>query len=86
VYAYPNPASRGPVTIRYYLGQPAEVELAVYDLAGNEVTRATATGFAGADNEWVWDASQIAPGIYFCRVHAKGGSDRVEICKVAITP
>ena len=64
----------------------AEVELAVYDLAGNEVTRATVTGIAGADNEWVWDASGIAPGVYFCRVHAGGGNDRVEICKVAITP
>ena len=86
VYAYPNPAPRGPVTIRYYLGQPADVELSVYDLAGNEVVRATAAGFAGADNEWVWDASGIAPGIYFCRVRAKAGTDRVEICKVAITP
>jgi len=85
VYAYPNPASRGPVRIRYYLGTASDVQLSVYDLAGNEVTSATAHGSAGADNEWVWDASQVAPGVYFCRV-ATGGDGAVRFCKVAITP
>ena len=87
VFAYPNPASRGPVTIRYYLGESSTVELRVYDLAGNEITRASASGSGGMDNEWVWDASNIAPGVYFCRVAAmQGGKEVVEFCKVAITP
>jgi M6 family metalloprotease-like protein len=87
VYAYPNPANRGPVHVRYYLGQASQVTLRVYDLAGNEVASGTASGYAGADNEWIWDASSVAPGVYFCRVQANaGGSDKVEFCKVAIIP
>jgi hypothetical protein len=87
VYAYPNPAARGPVAIRYYLGGPAQVELRVYDLAGNVVTKAEATGTGGFNNEWVWDASGVAPGVYFCRVAAtSGGQETVEFCKVAIIP
>jgi hypothetical protein len=87
VYAYPNPANRGPVRIRYYLGQASDVTLKVYDLAGNEVASGRASGFAGVDNEWIWDASSVAPGVYFCRVQAgSGGGDKVEFCKVAIIP
>lgn len=87
VFAYPNPASRGPVAIRFYLGEASPVELRVYDLAGNEVHRAQTSGQGGMDNEWVWDASDVAPGVYFCRVQAaQGGKEVVEFCKVAIIP
>ena len=87
VYAYPNPASRGPVTIRYYLEESSSVDVRIYDLAGNEVTRATTSGIGGMDNEWIWNASGVAPGVYYCRVQAtRGGQDVAEFCKVAITP
>jgi hypothetical protein len=87
VFAYPNPAPRGPVQIRYYLAEASPVELTIYDLAGNEVTSGTATGAPGMDNEWVWDAAQIAPGVYLCRVQAsQDGREIVEFCKVAIIP
>jgi M6 family metalloprotease-like protein len=87
VYAYPNPAARGPVRIRFFLAESATVELSIYDLAGNEVDRAMTSGVGGMDNEWTWDASRIAPGIYYCRVQAsQGGQELVEFCKVAISP
>jgi hypothetical protein len=87
VFAYPNPARRGPVTIRYSLDESSQVELSIYDLAGNEIIKASATGIGGLDNEWIWDASSIAPGVYFCRVQAmQAGKEVVEFCKVAITP
>jgi hypothetical protein len=87
VFAYPNPASRGPVAIRYYLGESSPVELRIYDLAGNEIRRAQSSGTGGMDNEWIWDASDVAPGVYFCRVQAmQSGKEVVEFCKVAIIP
>jgi len=87
VFAYPNPASRGPVAIRYYLGESSPVELRIYDLAGNEIRRAQSSGAGGMDNEWIWDASGVAPGVYFCRVQAtQAGKEVVEFCKVAIIP
>jgi hypothetical protein len=87
VFAYPNPARQGMVTIRYTLDESSEVEVSIYDLAGNEVTKASTSGFGGLDNEWIWDASSIAPGVYFCRVQAmQAGKEVVEFCKVAITP
>jgi hypothetical protein len=87
VFAYPNPARQGRVTIRYSLDESSEVEVRIYDLAGNEVTRASASGLGGLDNEWIWDASSVAPGVYFCRIQAmQAGKEVVEFCKVAITP
>lgn len=87
VYAYPNPSPQGPVTIRYYLRESSVVNLRVYDLGGNQVGAGSTTGIGGMDNEWIWDASGVAPGVYYCRVEARaGGSGVIEFCKIAIIP
>lgn len=87
VYAYPNPAPRGPVTIRYFLDQSSPVDFRIYDLGGNQVGAGATAGIGGMDNEWIWDASGMAPGVYYCRVEATaGGSGVIEFCKIAIIP
>lgn len=83
-YNYPNPAGKQ-TTIRYYLTQPATVNLNFYDLSGNLVQHGSQTGLANTDNEFVWDCSNIASGVYLCRLEAFNSNLRqISFTKIAI--
>ncbi|MCI0531223.1 MAG: T9SS type A sorting domain-containing protein, partial [candidate division Zixibacteria bacterium] len=83
-YNYPNPAENQ-TTIRYFLTQPAAVDLKFYDLSGNLVDRGSQAGLANTDNEFVWDCSRIVSGIYLCRLEAASSNLRqVKFTKIAI--
>ena len=83
-YNYPNPAEKQ-TTIRYYLTQPATVNLKFYDLSGNLVHHVSQAGLANTDNELVWDCSDIASGVYLCRLEAFNSNLRqVSFTKIAI--
>jgi M6 family metalloprotease-like protein len=84
VYNYPNPAS-GSTTIRYYLNSDSNVKIDIFDFMGERVHSASLRGTAHMDNEYVWDCSDIASGVYFCRVEADNGHSRKhEIIKIAL--
>lgn len=83
-YNYPNPAEKQ-TTIRYYLTQPATVNLNFYDLSGNLVGHVSQAGLANTDNEFVWDCSDIASGVYLCRLEAFNSNLRqISFTKIAI--
>jgi hypothetical protein len=85
VYNYPNPTEGQSTTIRYTIGQQADVNIRIYDLSGDLVAELPGTGFTHTENEIVWDLSQIASGIYLCRVEAEGGGGReTAFCKIAV--
>ena len=67
--AYPNPFNPT-TTIRYGLPQAVEVELTVYNIAGQPVQTLVAehqrTGWYAVE----WDASGLAAGLYFYRLQA----------------
>ncbi|MGB2698127.1 MAG: T9SS type A sorting domain-containing protein, partial [Candidatus Zixiibacteriota bacterium] len=84
VYTYPNPAKDRAI-IRYFLGEDAEVNIKIYDLAGDLVEELDHTGVGGENNEKEWDCSKVASGVYLCRVEAKGLSqEEVVFCKIAV--
>ena len=84
VYAYPNPV-RTRTTIRYTLGQPAQVKVEIFTLAGELVSKMDGPGFPGTENEVAWDAGPYASGVYFCKVEAKaGGKSQTRIKKFAV--
>jgi M6 family metalloprotease-like protein len=84
VYNYPNPASNS-TTIRYHLNSDSQVKINIYDLMGDCINSIATTGAAHADNEYVWDCSDVASGIYYCRVEADSGIDKVwRLFKIAI--
>ncbi len=84
VYSYPNPAQRQ-ATIRYSLTQAAEVKIKILDLAGSVVDEISTSGQAQTDNEYVWDCSGVASGVYLCRLEADSqNSKKVAFCKIAI--
>ncbi|MEN8226701.1 MAG: T9SS type A sorting domain-containing protein [Bacteroidota bacterium] len=66
---FPNPFSQTTM-ITYRLEEPAEIELAVYNLLGQKVATLTdAPGMAGRHTV-EFDASALAPGVYFYRLKA----------------
>jgi M6 family metalloprotease-like protein len=74
-YNYPNPATNGRTTIRYFLGRAASrVMLSLYDLSGRKVTEFDGTAMAGT-NEHDWDCSAVTPGVYRCRIEVDFSGD-----------
>lgn len=63
---YPNPFN--PTTIRYGLPQAAEVELTVYNVAGQPVQTLVAEHQRAGWYAVEWDASGLAAGLYFYRL------------------
>ena len=85
VYNYPNPTRGENTTIRYSLGQEAEVEIRIYDLSGDLVDEFSGTGYAHTENEVDWGLAGVASGVYICRVEARGsGSTQTVFCKIAV--
>jgi M6 family metalloprotease-like protein len=85
VYNYPNPTQGQSTTIRYTLGQEAEVHIRIYDLSGDLVDELVGTGYAHTENEVNWDLADVASGVYLCRVEARGsGNARTTFCKIAV--
>ncbi len=69
VFNYPNPA-RNTTTIRYYLNSDSRVNIDIFDFMGERVHDIQLAGLGHVSNEYVWDCSSVASGIYFCRVEA----------------
>jgi hypothetical protein len=74
-FNYPNPATTGRTTIRYFLGRTASrVMMSLYDLSGRKVTEFTGTTMVG-ENEHDWDCSSVTPGVYRCRIEIDFAGD-----------
>jgi hypothetical protein len=93
-YCYPNPAKQGVMTVRVPLEEPAELEVEIFDVAGQRIERRVVEGSATV-NEIVWDTSNVASGLYIVRVEATEHSatgavgtaaprSEVELMKVAV--
>jgi ligand-binding sensor domain-containing protein len=64
---YPNPFNPS-TTIRYTLPSSAHVILTIHDLLGREIATLVNEDQTSGWKEVVWDAAQIANGIYFYRL------------------
>lgn len=71
-YNYPNPATDGITTIRYYLlSQAQSVEFKIYDFSGELIDSFSGPTTGTTDNEITWDCSSVTPGIYRCMIEVK---------------
>jgi len=66
---HPNPFSHG-TSVRFGLGKPGHVRLAVYDVAGREVATLVDETLPAGDFERIWDGrttggNRVASGVYF---------------------
>ncbi|MCK5075924.1 MAG: T9SS type A sorting domain-containing protein, partial [Calditrichia bacterium] len=85
VYNWPNPVKGDITHIRYYVTEPASVNISIYDQAGFKVWEKTETAMADMDNEIIWNVSNVSSGVYFARVNASyGGKEEMKIIKIAV--
>ncbi|MCD4812675.1 SBBP repeat-containing protein [bacterium] len=77
VMAYPNPA-RGQVNFAYTVSGQGKVVIDIYKLTGERVATVTEHFNAGTGQtlRTAWDAVDVAPGIYFCRIVITDGSGK----------
>jgi hypothetical protein len=68
---YPNPFS-GQTTVSFALSRPMTVDLQVVDVTGRTVARLLQGPATAGSHSQPFDASKLAPGIYFCRLRAGG--------------
>ncbi|MEO5929954.1 MAG: T9SS type A sorting domain-containing protein, partial [Candidatus Kapaibacterium sp.] len=67
--ARPNPSS-GKTEIRYRLGAPGLVNVAIYDAAGKLVAGLVDAARSAGEERVTWDASGVASGVYYCRIRS----------------
>lgn len=78
---WPNP-SRGPVAFTLTQHQSAPVEIAVFDVTGRRVRRASLAASGTGPRTWMWDGAddrgaRVAPGAYRVSIRdASGGMSR----------
>ena len=69
---YPNPFN-AVTRIDFTLRNDAEVRLAVYDITGALVKTLADKRFRAGAHSAVWDASQMASGVYYYRLSTSEG-------------
>lgn len=85
-YAYPNPTYDGSVKLRIAVESAENVEIMIYDFAGNFVKKFEMLNIVqGSINERIWNINSIESGVYFANVKAtKGNESESKILKIGI--
>jgi hypothetical protein len=86
-YSYPNPIREGLGTLRVETIGSKKVNITIYDLSGFYIRSFHADLFQTGHqiSEWVWDVTDIEPGVYFAHVAASGEQGaETRIIKVAV--
>ena len=68
---YPNPFNAA-TTINYSLTELSGVNLAVYDVEGRLIKNLVQTEISPGSHDVVWQADDVASGIYFARITVQG--------------
>jgi uncharacterized protein with WD repeat len=80
---YPNPFN--PVTtIRYYLANPSELELNIYDINGRLVTNLVSSAQSAGYHEITWEGQSstgltVETGLYLAQIRAGEFSDVIKM-------
>ncbi len=73
-YNWPNPVYGNETKIRYYVNENSDVNIKIFDLAGDLVAELNDKASGGFDNETTWNVSKVQSGIYYARLEVKGNS------------
>jgi hypothetical protein len=62
---YPNPFN-AQVTFSFSTSIESPIQLTIFDITGREITRFTDSNMLAGEHSYVWNASGMSSGIYFC--------------------
>jgi hypothetical protein len=85
-YNWPNPVYGNETNIRTYVSEDSNVDVKVFDIAGDLVDEFEFFANGGLDTEFSWNVENIESGAYFARLEVKSNSGKSEtkIIKIAI--
>jgi len=84
-FAYPNPAHGAETSIRYRLGRAGRVAMKIYDLSGELIAETPQESRPAGDNEYHWDLSRVASGVYLCKLEVDDGEEAAStLLKIAV--
>ncbi len=85
-YNWPNPVYGSDTFIRYYVSEDSDVNIKIFDIAGDLAAELSDKARGGLDNETKWDVSRIQSGVYFARIEVKGisGKSSSKLIKIAV--
>ncbi len=85
-YNWPNPVYDNETFIRYYVSENSQVEIKIFDLAGDLVAELNDSAAGGLDNETTWNVSDIQSGVYLAHLKVSGSSGQSahKIIKIAV--
>jgi hypothetical protein len=78
LHTYPNPFNAR-TTVEFALAEPGDAELTIYDIIGSKVETIRRPGLEAGRHLVVWDAEDVASGVYFARLKAGGESGSVKM-------
>lgn len=70
--AYPAPAAGPDLWFYFNLEGPAQVEIQIYDVVGNRMTRLLKENAMSGPQRLHWDIRDVAPGVYLFRMRTEG--------------
>lgn len=85
-YNWPNPVYDDVTYIRYHVGDDSNVEIKIFDIAGDLVAELSDEAAGGFDNETPWNVTDIQSGVYFAHLNVTGnnGGSATKIIKIAV--
>lgn len=83
VYNWPNPNIENYTFIRYFLTDAADVNIKIFDAAGDLVDEFRGPNAPNAANELRWDLSDVQSGVYLARIEAYN-SKKKDVCIIKI--
>lgn len=75
--AYPNPFNSSTI-IEYYLPDPAEVEITVFNLTGREVEQFVSNWVNSGNHRFIWSPENLAAGIYVIQYKISESVENIE--------
>ncbi len=78
IQSYPNPLTQS-TTINFTSPQSGAAEIRVVNLLGASVARIYSGELSAGEHSFVWDASAMPPGTYWCEIRMNGATDRIPI-------
>jgi hypothetical protein len=83
-YNWPNPVFEGETYIRYFVSEDSDINIKIFDLAGDFVAELNDHASGGFDNETPWNIGNIQSGVYIARIEAKSSSGQTENASIKI--